>query len=109
MIRPYECPFGRISPVAPAVNNGHPVCARFFDLSFEKDCPSWGQNLSMVFFRQSVSASLQQERTIVLLVHDYFRGQIYKSLLLHNVRLLSTDIILPTFLSTLTFLSFFDS
>ena len=42
-------------------------------LSFLKDFLSWSQILSRVFFRQSVTALLEQERTIVLFVHDYFR------------------------------------
>ena len=53
-------------------------------LSFQqKDFVSWSQNLSMVFFRQSVSARQEQERTIV-----------FVSLLLNTVQLLSTDNIL---------------
>ena len=42
-------------------------------LSIQKDFVPWRQNLPKVFFRQSVSAPVDQE-TIVLVVHDDFRG-----------------------------------
>ena len=42
-------------------------------LSIQKDFVPWRQNLPKVFFRQSVSAPADQE-TIVLVVHDDFRG-----------------------------------
>ena len=48
------------------------------------------------FFRQSVSALLEHDKTNVLLVHDYFRGWNCKSLFLNTVHLLSTSNILPS-------------
>ena len=45
-----------------------------FDLSLQKDFLLWGQNLSRVFFHQSVSAPLEKEKTTVLVVHDYTCG-----------------------------------
>ena len=50
--------------------------------------------ISRAFFRQSVSALLEEEQTIVLLVHDHFCGENCKSLFLNTVHLLSTDSIL---------------
>ena len=43
-----------------------------FDVSFLKDFLTWNEGLWKVFFRQSVSASLEQGKTTVFIVQDYF-------------------------------------
>ena len=54
-----------------------------------------GPKNTRVFFHQSVTAHLEQERTIVLYVHDCSCRRNCKSLLLNTVHLLSTDSVLP--------------
>ena len=70
-----------------------------FDVSFLKDFLTWNQGLWKVFFRQSVSASLEQERTTVFTVQDYFSTKTHRPFAFHWKHS-------PILLSTLTFFPF---
>ena len=63
--------------------------------SFLEDYCLWEHFLSKIFFRHSVSAVLEQERTIVFSFHAYCRrGENCKHLLLYTFLLPSTHILL---------------
>ena len=71
--------------------------ARLSAFSSRNAFSSGTKNFRGVFFRQSVTAQLEQESTLVPFFHDYFRGWNCKSLLLNSVNLLFTESILSHF------------